>query len=32
VKWDLDNWLPMQGRITQKIEKLIKELVEENQI
>jgi hypothetical protein len=29
VKWDLDNWLPMQGKANKRIERLLRELVEE---
>jgi hypothetical protein len=29
VKWDLENWQPMQGQTTARIAKILKELVEE---
>lgn len=29
VKWDLDNCLPMKGKATKRIERLLQELVEE---
>jgi hypothetical protein len=28
VKWDLDHWEPMKGRVNARIEKLLRELVE----
>lgn len=32
VKWDLDNWAPMKGEATRRIEKLLCELVEEGEL
>lgn len=32
VKWDLDNWQPMKGRATARIERLLRELVEEGRL
>ncbi len=32
VKWDLDNWQPMKGRPTARIERLLRELVEEGKL
>ena len=29
VKWDLDNWLPMKGKASARILRLIKQLQEE---
>lgn len=29
VKWDLDNWQPMKGQASARIQRLLKELVEE---
>jgi hypothetical protein len=29
VKWDLDNWQPMEGKATKKILELLSELEEE---
>ncbi len=32
VKWDLENWGPMQGEASARIERLIRELVEEGRL
>lgn len=32
VKWDLDNWQPMKGQASARIERLLKELVEEGRL
>lgn len=32
VKWDLDSWQPMKGRATARIERLLRELVEEERL
>jgi hypothetical protein len=32
AKWDLENWLPMQGKATRKILELIRELQAEGQL
>ena len=32
VKWDLDNWQPMKGQATARIERLLRELVEEGKL
>jgi hypothetical protein len=32
VKWDLDNWQPMKGRATARIERLLRELMEEGRL
>ncbi|GMU77261.1 MAG: hypothetical protein AMXMBFR46_00620 [Acidimicrobiia bacterium] len=32
VKWDLDNWQPMKGAATARIERLLSELVEEGRL
>lgn len=29
VKWDLDNWLAMKGKASKRLERLLRELVEE---
>lgn len=29
VKWDLDNWMPIKGRATKRVEDLLKELLAE---
>lgn len=29
VKWDVDNWVPMKGQATKRIEDLLKELLAE---
>jgi len=32
VKWDLDNWQPMKGRASARVEQLLKELEEEGKL
>ena len=32
VKWDLENWQPMQGKASRRIHQLIKELVNEGEL
>jgi len=32
VKWDLENWLPMQGKANRKLLQLIKELNKEGKL
>jgi len=32
VKWDLDNWQPMKGQATARIQRLIQELVQEGRL
>ena len=32
VKWDLDNWQAMKGRATARIERLLRELVQEGKL
>jgi hypothetical protein len=32
LKWDLDNGLPMAGRLTRKIQRIIEELREEGKL
>jgi hypothetical protein len=32
VKWDLERWQPMKGQATKRIEKLIRDLVEEGRL
>ncbi len=32
VKWDLDNWLPMAGKATKRIEDLLRELLAEGKL
>ncbi len=32
VKWDLDSWLPIQGKATKRIEDLLKELRAEGKL
>lgn len=32
VKWDLDNWQPMKGQATARIERLLRELVKEGRL
>lgn len=32
VKWDLDNWQPMKGQASARIEKLLRALVEEGKL
>ncbi len=29
VKWDVDNWIPIKGQATKRIEDLLKELLAE---
>ena len=32
VKWDLDNWQPMKGQATARVQRLLRELVEEGKL
>jgi len=32
VKWDPENWQPMKGQASARIERLLKELVEEGRL
>jgi hypothetical protein len=32
VKWDLDNWQPMKGHASARIERLLRQLVEEGRL
>ena len=32
VKWDLDNWQPMKGQATTRIERLLRILVDEGNL
>jgi hypothetical protein len=32
VKWDLDNWQPMKGRASARIQRLLSELVKEGNL
>ncbi len=32
VKWDLDNWQPMKGQATARMERLLRELVQEGKL
>jgi hypothetical protein len=32
VKWDLDAWQPMKGRAGARVERLLRELVEEGKL
>ena len=32
VKWDLDNWLPMQGKATARVRRILEALVEEGKL
>jgi hypothetical protein len=32
VKWDLENWQAMKGQATARIERLLRELVEEGKL
>jgi len=32
VKWDLENWQPMKGEATARIQRLLRELVEEGKL
>jgi hypothetical protein len=32
VKWDLDNWQAMKGQASARVERLLKELVEEGRL
>ena len=32
VKWDLDHWQPMKGKGTARIERLLRDLVEEGEL
>lgn len=32
VKWDLENWQPMKGASTRRVEALLRELVEEGRL
>jgi hypothetical protein len=32
VKWDLDNWQPMKGQPTARIERLLRDLVREGKL
>lgn len=32
VKWDLDNWQPMKGKASARVERLLEELVEEGEL
>ena len=32
VKWDLDNWQPMKGKATARIQRLMRELVQEGRL
>lgn len=32
VKWDVDNWMPIKGQATKRIEGLLKELLAEGAI
>jgi len=32
VKWDLDGWQPMKGQATRRIERLLRDLVEETNL
>jgi uncharacterized protein DUF4160 len=32
VKWDLDNWQPMKGQATARVERLLRELVQEEKL
>ena len=32
VKWDLENWQPMQGKATRRLLKIIQDLVSEGEL
>ena len=32
VKWDLDNWQPMKGQVSARIERLLRALVDEGKL
>jgi hypothetical protein len=32
VKWDLDSWQPMKGEATNRIERLLRELIKEGKL
>jgi len=32
VKWDLDNWQPMKGQGSGRVERLLRELVQEGKL
>ena len=32
VKWDLDNWQPMKGAASARIQRLLRELVKEGRL
>lgn len=32
VKWDLDNWQPMKGQASARIERLLRTLVDEGEL
>lgn len=32
VKWDLDHWQPIKGRATARIERMLRDLVQEGEL